>query len=521
MTLGFTSGEKNVLCRSSKGRAVSAIVPICINDNWNSYVAERVNSVLVACSGCGWEVVVADASRTPSTFLASAIEGLNGTYVHCPQSGVFSPGLARDAGAQLAAGRYLFFFDVDLIFSPGLAEQIHRSMERLARFPLGFLMIPCLYLTKNATRRVEVNASALDDCWQAYLRGEFSGTINLAVASSAIVVDRMTYLSLGGHRPEFAGHGGEDLELINRLTLEAPLGGREGDHEQDVRQDVVAQSRGFRRHFSYYGIPYALQGLILAHRWHPRPITARYFRSRTRNDLHFREFLRQSALTGDCPAALSDLTVAGNTLVCVGEEVPEVQALRQFLPALGRYRVTRERTPALNEPFARVLFVGAAAPVLANRWRAANGGVCGALGPQAGEDGRWRLTWWRPDGTVLVDERHDGIRRFYGDGVSFRWVFHRGVDCLSGRTLYDFVPPDYAHLAALPPLNQFIREQMVAAGYSPEQYPGLFMNQWGQAGQWDRRWRLLRKLMLKPRAFFRDSRVFGRFGKRNRKDGAP
>lgn len=497
---------------------LSVVIPVHIGPA-SVHVSNRIPGLLSALADIDTEVLVADASPRENGTFAGTVRSLGGHYIRCRQDGVFSPGRARDEGAKRATGRFLFFLDADLAFEDATLDAVRRELQNVGGEQTRFLMLPCLYLTKRSTRSLESGSASVNGYWKTYLRGDFSGIINLAVASSAIVIDRMTYLSIGGHRPEFAGHGCEDLELINRLTLESPLGLREPDHHLDVRQDVVAYSRGFRRCFAYHGIPCALRGLVLAHRWHPRPITARYFRSRVRNDELFQGFLRRSEQSGDCPPALPDLNVPGRTLVCVGEDVMDVQALRQFLPELGRYEVVPTSDDGPVSGFERVLYVGRDAARRAGRWRGSVSERCGALMPEPGSSTVWRLTWWRSDGALVADERHTGRKRYYGDGKSFRWVFYRGEDCRSGRLLYAFDPPDYGNLAPLPPLDEFICAQMIEVGYPPVDYPGLFMNQWGQMGILERWRRRVRKLILKPGAFFEDSRVLKALRAKRNKGG--
>lgn len=460
----------------------------------------------------GCEIVIVDASPKPSA-QAQNLKTVDGVrYFHAPQVGIFSAGVARDIGAQNASRDFIFFFDVDLVFTPELVKKIQFALPDLENFPLSFLMIPCLYLKKDATREVERDRQRIEDYWRAYLLGDFSGIINLAVASSAIVMHRKTYLSTGGHQHEFAGHGCEDLELINRLTLEYPLGRRESDHYFDIRQDVIAKSVGFRRYFSYYGLPIGLKGMLIAHRWHNRPLSARYFRSRNRNDALFKDFLEKADRIGLAPPALPDLNVRGRTLIISDDDIQDIQALRQFLPELGEYQLTRlDKAPRPAGNFKRVLYVGKNASRFADTSRNDGYSARGVLCPLDGNQSIWRLCWWDTDQNLIRDELHEGVRRHYIDKNFFRWIFFRGEDQLTGRQLYCFTPPFYENLDQLPKLEQLIIDLMHKSDIDPEGHFGLFMNQWGQAKSSERFVRQMRKLILKPKAFLSDSRLFRRF----------
>ena len=494
---------------------LSVIIPIYVSCEWNSHVSTRGAEVVFDWASYGCEIVVVDASPE-SESQAQRLRQLDGVrYFHAPQKGVFSAGVARDIGAQHASREFIFFFDVDLVFHPELVTNIQSALTNLAASPLSFFMIPCLYLKKNATRTVEHDRQAIKNYWRDYLQGDFSGVINLAVASSAIIIQRGTYLSTGGHRHEFSGHGCEDLELINRLTLEYPLGRREVDYDLDVRQDVIANCRGFRRYFAYYGLPHAMEGLLVAHRWHPRPIRARYFRSRSRNDALFKDFLEKSDRIGLSPPALPDLNISGRTLIQTGDDVDNVQVFRQLLPGCGMYQVLRTGEALQSIDIGdRVLFIGQAARHLAQAHRAEGAFERGVLYPDDDNPNVWRLCWWADDGTLIRDEIHEGIRRYYGDGTSYRWIFFKGYDYLCQKLLYSFEVASYDNLNPLPPLEDFVEGLLSDAGFRPGTYIGLFMNQWGQLNVVDRWYRILRKLILKPNSFFRDSRLFQWFCRR-------
>jgi predicted glycosyltransferase involved in capsule biosynthesis len=491
---------------------LSVIIPIYTNSYWNSHVGIRVSEVVDDWIPYGCEIVIVDASPKPTDRAQHLIKVDGLRYCHAPQAGVFSAGAARDIGAQHASRDFIFFFDVDLVFNSELVTKIQSALTDLEASPLSFLMVPCLYLKKDATQAVELDKQVIKDYWLAYLQGNFSGVINLAVASSAIVIHRGTYLSYGGHRHEFAGHGCEDLELINRLTLEYPLGRRLEDHYLDVRQEVIANSVGFRRHFSYYGLPRSMEGMLVAHRWHPRPIFDRYFRSRTRNDEIFKDFLVQSDLTGSSPPALPDLNVCGKTLVLVDNVIDDVQSLRQFLPDCGEYKVLRlgASFPPTNT-FDRVLYVGKKGHSLVEANHINSACMTGALYPKDENPNIWRLYWRAANGVLVRDEIHEGIRRYYGDRKSYRWIFFRGEDKLSRKQLYRFEVPAYDNLKPFPPLEEFVRYLLIKSGLALESHKGFFMNQWGQLNSAEMLLRKMRKLILKPNVFFRDSRIFRRF----------
>jgi predicted glycosyltransferase involved in capsule biosynthesis len=456
----------------------------------------------------GAEVIVADGSLRTARRIERLATTSGATYVGAPLQPIFSPGVARDAGVQVATREYVLLFDVDLAFSQDFLLRVGETLRGESRPPYTFQMAPCLYLTRGATRQVEADPDKISAIWQSYLRGRFLGVINLAVASSALIIRRDHFLAIGGHRSEYAGHGCEDLDLIFRLTQEWPIGQWGDDLYDDVRQESIADSRGFRKYFSYYGLNEAFSGLVLAHRWHSRPMFSRYFRSRPRNNHLLQKFMRSYRMHGQGPPALSDLTVQEHTLVITAADIDDVQAFRQFLPGMGRHVVTKSYDPIPDEGFSQLFFIGTIPPAA---------GLCGDKLPSSirrigalfrpnPESHTWRLLWWDITGATLRDELHCATIRYYGDGRSYRWLFHQAINRLTGSVLYDFPPPNFSEMD-LPPLPDYIRHLMARANLDPSEYPGMFMNQWAQATRYDRFVRKFRKLLRDPEAFWRDSHL--------------
>lgn len=483
--------------------SISWIIPLFADGARGGLVCARLREVLELLAATGSEIVVGDASVARALTVEHICARHGARRVACPQPGSFAPGLARNAAVQHATRPYVLLFDVDLWFAPEFLQRLPPRLAWLARNPLAFVMAPCLYLTPAATKAVEADAACIEAFWQDYLRGNFAHSVNLAVVSSALLLHRAAYLASGGHCAAFSGHGGEDLEYINRLTGEWPLGARDTDHPVDARQESIAASRGFRRYFSYYGLPVGLGGLVLAHRRHPRPPT-RYFRRHARNARLLQDYMARYHTRGDAPDALPDLGTPGLAAVIPGPEVADVQAFRHFLPPLGRYRVLRTPEALAQEAFTHCFFLGMDAQARA-QWLHRTGFTGGYGFLEAAGEGRWRCVLQDAQGAILCDELHTGLRHVYADGRSYRWVFHRGEDARADVLLYHFTPPDYANLPPPPPLPEHITQLLRETGRTREEYPGLFLNQWSGEGAGTRAARKCRKLLLNPRAFFRDS----------------
>lgn len=215
----------------------------------------------------------------------------------------FAPGIARNLGAEAARGDHLLFYDVDLVSGDDFIPQLERWCAATPD-PNAFLMIPCLYLTRDATRRLTGDSLDLAPYVASYLAGENHLIDNIAVSTSTVVVARSHFLRLGGNRAEYQGHGCEDFDLLHRLASYFPRGARPGDYYLDQRARFPADYRGFRAYLARYALPHLFGGPVTAHLWHPRPIVRTYFRQRQRNEALLQLNMRRHDAGGYLPPPL-------------------------------------------------------------------------------------------------------------------------------------------------------------------------------------------------------------------------
>ncbi|QJT28738.1 glycosyl transferase [Aeromonas media] len=185
-----------------------------------------------------------------------------------------------------------FFSDADLICNPILVQQLNNNAQALSIHGLAaFDMYPCLYLSKKETERFDGD---FQGCLESFLRGENHRVEGIALASSCLLLNREWFLQLGGFDERFVGHGGEDLELIDRLTRHYPIGPRPVDYGLNIKAQHPGDYQGFRRYFSYYALPHLFTGRFLVHQWHPRPLTHPYHKRRAGNDQLLEQMLARS-----------------------------------------------------------------------------------------------------------------------------------------------------------------------------------------------------------------------------------
>ncbi|MGL6006819.1 galactosyltransferase-related protein [Aeromonas sobria] len=205
---------------------------------------------------------------------------------------IYSPGIARNCAIKYSSARAIFLMDSDLLCPPELVEQLSERSQRCSQYGLAaFEMYPCLYLTKEETERFDGD---FQGCLESFLRGENHRVEGIALASSCLLLNREWFLQLGGFDEQFVGHGGEDLELIDRLTRHYPIGPRPADYGLNIKAQHPGDYQGFRRYFSYYALPHLFAGRFLVHQWHPRPLTHPYHKRRAGNDQLLEQMLSRS-----------------------------------------------------------------------------------------------------------------------------------------------------------------------------------------------------------------------------------
>ncbi|HHQ4483465.1 TPA: galactosyltransferase-related protein [Aeromonas veronii] len=228
----------------------------------------------------------------PSTDPSLKSMSENLSFIHADiSSGYYSAGIARNIAAKNTTAEKIFFVDLDLLFPASLITHLISSDKRLTCVKIQFEMYPCLYLTKEETERFDGD---FQGCLESFLRGENHRVEGIALASSCLLMNREWFLQLGGFDEQFVGHGGEDLELIDRLTRYYPIGPRPDDYALNIKAQHPGDYQGFRRYFSYYALPHLFAGRFLVHQWHPRPLTHPYHKRRANNDQLLEQMLARS-----------------------------------------------------------------------------------------------------------------------------------------------------------------------------------------------------------------------------------
>lgn len=255
----------------------------------------------------------------------------------------FSIGACRDYGVRFANGNAITFLDVDLRMPKEFWDRLLMLMDgwKISHYKKSFLAIPCLYLTEEGTREflaVEDDAK-YSEFYLRYLQQDKNSVEGLALCSSVMVVDKLHYLSIGGHDPEFQGHGYEDFELYHRLLGEEKVIPKPPEYYIDKKTWETYTYSGFRSYLSMVGRPALMMNLFVTHLWHPRPKTASFYS--TDKIIHNRKIwvdkFQTFDKTGTHPDALISYKAEHKNILYFG--VPKTNSdncLRDIYPLLGK-----------------------------------------------------------------------------------------------------------------------------------------------------------------------------------------
>ncbi|MFC5775839.1 hypothetical protein [Ectobacillus antri] len=251
---------------------------------------------------------------------------------------MFSAGKARDVGAIWANAEYLFFQDIDLLGYEGFYDELLIEIEarELCYNNEDFIMIPAIYLTEEASKEyINTNPKLRKSKFvQKVYEGNKDLYVNLASGSSALLINRLHYLSIGGHDNDFFGHGFEDFELIHRLSSISNYYKRPREYYTDFRNWGATDYKGFRSLFRLHGDLAAIKGMYLFHIYHPNNKKSAYVSSTANNRKLLTDKMKQYDEGKTVLTPLPDV-YAGKTLALGIEGNGFYKSIHQTLPQFG------------------------------------------------------------------------------------------------------------------------------------------------------------------------------------------
>jgi predicted glycosyltransferase involved in capsule biosynthesis len=263
---------------------------------------------------------------------------------------IFSIGRARDYGVQYAKGKLVTFLDVDLVPAPNFEQRIIDLANKIGIIenPKQFFTLPCLYLKEEGNKDfLDASVSRRHNVfYQKYSQGNNQYIEGFAPCSSVMVVNRHHYLSIGGHREEFSGHGYEDFELIHRLLSMQKLFPRPSNYYYDSKSWDNPTYRGFRSLFALLGSQALENELFTVHLWHPRIASSGYESNVLKNHENAILFFKKFDADGVNPLPLSDLSQnkKRNVLFLVEPFSNSMECMREVMPYLGESIFTSKQS---------------------------------------------------------------------------------------------------------------------------------------------------------------------------------
>lgn len=209
-------------------------------------------------------------------------------------SGQINSGYLRNRAVEMATAPILMLLDVDIAPDPLLFEECAGLVARGNRL----VMLPCLYLTAWASRRLTRKLASAEEIVGAYLRFQRRYFQHLASPSSVVFLERKNFWEIGGFDETFQGHGYEDFDFIVRFAIHHGLIPASEDLLENRTYRAPLLAEGFRKYLGQISLPFILKRKIVFHLYHDRKNRDAYYKARDENGAIFLNKVR--ALLRSC-----------------------------------------------------------------------------------------------------------------------------------------------------------------------------------------------------------------------------
>ncbi len=251
---------------------VSIVIPFRQGKEGSDCVKQLKRAV--ACFSCqpGFEVVVYDVSEHPldETSLKPLAQS-SFRYIHKPEPDSTPWGRVKNLAVGQSTGRYVLLFDVNLLISLHFAEALPEQVKVLeSKGGNAFCLYPVLELSESYPLEdnsqisdTSDDAALFSEVLSHFMQGHTNHVQNIVLAAGCLLIRRHWFTALGGFRETFPGYGFEQLDLVHRLAAYYPVGKKPDDYAIDVATQFPADFLGFRRYFSFYGLPHLFENRFL------------------------------------------------------------------------------------------------------------------------------------------------------------------------------------------------------------------------------------------------------------------
>lgn len=299
----------------------------------NLFEIDRPNEVLMYLVDSGSDHTV--SKKAEELCLKYKVEYI---YVDS-KTELFSAGKARDIGAIYANTEFILFQDIDCLPYGGLYEDLIKEIENegLSNKQNDFFVLPCLYLTEEGS--IEYTNTPAEKRKQVflnyYLLNDSTKIQFYSLSASSILINRLQYLSLGGHNNTFRGHGYEDFELLHRASVYSNKFPRPTKYYEDMKKWSGTSYEGFRSMFRLFGDIMLLKGIFTCHVWHPtKSLEKSYSEANKRNAQLLKESMQAFDNNKEAPQPLPDIN-KGKTLALGKPNSAFYKSIRHVMPQFG------------------------------------------------------------------------------------------------------------------------------------------------------------------------------------------
>lgn len=214
------------------------------------------------------------------------------------QINFFSQGKCRNLGASFASSSVIMFLDVDCYLSKESFLKI-LNLIKIKNISLNLnalLVLPVVYLTQEASNFLKKQDKSL---WDGLIQNDLISGKNTYVkffapsSTSSIVINKHTFLKLGGNDERFIGHSYEDFDLFARILKSCiEFEKIPSNLNYDSRNWNFCSFEGFRSWFSLLGYETCFYGIYMYHFWHVEPNQNAYMQNKDKNHKLFYNHLK-------------------------------------------------------------------------------------------------------------------------------------------------------------------------------------------------------------------------------------
>lgn len=189
----------------------------------------------------------------------------------------------RNTALEAVKTEFVLFLDIDIW--PDL-NIIHKAYEQVINLPSQLGMFPCLYLSKNGSKRIEKWSTS--DFIHAYYNFRRDLIQHLAFPSSIVLTDMASVKYIRGFDEAYVGHGYEDFDFMLRLFQHKNL----IKYTQDILIDepylAPLMSTGLRALLAKPYLESLLSPYYFLHIFHAKDKEEHYYQRREINKNYFK-----------------------------------------------------------------------------------------------------------------------------------------------------------------------------------------------------------------------------------------